>query len=289
MCPPFNLFERTTLKPLFRLLAATAVAAVLTPLASLSAHADTATLTAAIVPNYPPFEFKDPETAELKGFDVDLGKALAAKVGLQLAWQETSFDQMLNSLATNRVDVILSGMTDLPERHEKADFLDYIKTGPQFFTLTENAKSFPSMDALCGKKVGSSRRTSFPDNIKVWSAANCVAKGKPDIVVVGTDGSADARLQLRQGRIDAAVQGGETLPYQNTLEKNAYAPIGAPFQSQYTALGMRKGNAALNDKLIKGMSGLIADGTYLKLLTKWGLQEHAVSGVMVNGAPVATP
>jgi polar amino acid transport system substrate-binding protein len=256
-------------------------------LAASLAHAQTpvagkGTLTAAIVPNYPPFEYKDPATDELTGFDVDLGTALAAKMGVKLKWEETSFDQMMSALSTHRVDAILSGMTDLPARRESVNFLDYIKSGPQFYTLKARGAEFASMEAVCGKRVGSSRRTSFPDDTKKWSDEHCVKAGKPGIIVVGTDGSADARLQLRQARLDAAVQGGETLPYQNTIEKDAYAPIGKPFLAQYTALGMAKDNAALNDALTKAFGELIKDGTYIKILTKWGLQEHAVSKVIVN-------
>lgn len=240
------------------------------------------TLTIAVVPNYPPFEFKDPATDELTGFDIDLGQALTAKMGVKLKWEETSFDQMLSALATHRVDIILSGMTDLPTRRDKVDFLDYIQTGPQFYTLKARSGDFPSMDALCGKRVGASRRTSWPDDIKGWSADHCVKAGKPEIVVVGTDGSNDARLQLRQGRLDAGVQGGETLPYQNTIEKGAYFPIGQPFLAQYTAMGMAKGGGPLNDAVTKAFGQLIADGTYTKILTKWGLQDHKVAKVIVN-------
>ncbi|AME25804.1 MULTISPECIES: ABC transporter substrate-binding protein [Burkholderiaceae] len=251
------------------------------------AHAQTpvggkGTLTAAIVPNYPPFEYKDPATDELTGFDVDLGNALAAKMGVKLKWEETSFDQMMSALTTHRVDVILSGMTDLPPRRESVNFLDYIKTGPQFYTLKARGGEYAQIEAICGKRVGSSRRTSFPDDTKTWSDEHCVKAGKPAIVVVGTDGSADARLQLRQGRLDAAVQGGETLPYQNTLEKDAYAPIGQSFLSQYTAIGMAKDNTALSDAMKQAFGKLLADGTYKKILTKWGLQEHAVSKVVIN-------
>ena len=42
------------------------------------------TLRVAIIPNYPPMEFRDPATSELTGFDVDLGKAIAAKLGAKL-------------------------------------------------------------------------------------------------------------------------------------------------------------------------------------------------------------
>jgi len=252
-------------------------------------HAQTAaasigksTLVAAIVPNYPPFEYKDPATDKLMGFDVDLGEVLAAKLGVKLEWQETSFDQMMSALTTHRVDVILSGMTDLPARRESVNFLDYITTGPQFYTVKARAGEFASMDALCGKAVGTSRRTSFPNDIANWSGEHCVKAGKPPVKVVGTDGSSDARMQLRQNRIDAAVQGGETLPYQNSVEQNAYAPIGQPFLSQYTAIGMSKDNTALNTALTTAFNQLVADGTYQKILAKWGLQQHAVPKALVN-------
>ena len=241
-------------------------------------------IVAAVVPNYPPFEFKDPETDKLTGFDIDLGEALAAKMGVKMEWQETSFDQMLSALATKRVDIILSGMTDLPERRASVNFLDYLKSGPQFYALKTRAGDFPNMDALCGKSVGSSRRTSFPTNIKNWSDEHCVKTGKKPITTVGTDGSSDARMQLRQGRIDAAVQGGETMPYQNKIDQNAYVTIGAPFMSQYMGVGMAKDNAAVNEAVTKAFDQMIADGTYQKLLAKWGLQEQGVQKAQINAS-----
>ena len=252
------------------------------------AHAGTApsigksTLVAAIVPNYPPFEYKDPATDKLMGFDVDLGEAIAAKLGVKLQWEETGFDQMMSALTTNRVDVILSGMTDLPSRREAVNFLDYVTGGPQFYTVKARAGEFASIDALCGKTVGASRRTSWPDDIANWSNEHCVKAGKKPVNVSGTNGSADARVQLRQGRIDAAVQGGETLPYQNSVEENAYVPIGKPFLSQYNGIGMAKGNTALNAGLTAALNQLIADGTYQKILVKWGLQEHAVQKTLID-------
>jgi polar amino acid transport system substrate-binding protein len=261
------------------------VAALYAPLSHAQSGAPSigkSVLVAAIVPNYPPFEYKDPATDQLMGFDVDLGEALAAKLGVKIEWQETSFDQMVSALNTHRVDVILSGMTDLPARREAVNFLDYITTGPQFYTLKTRVSAFPSMDALCGKTVGTSRRTSFPDDIARWSDEHCVKAGKPAIKVIGTDGSSDARMQLRQNRIDAAVQGGETLPYQNSVEQNVYALIGQPFLSQYTAIGMSKDNAKLNAALTTAFNQIVADGTYQKILAKWGLQQHAVPKAMIN-------
>jgi len=138
------------------------------------------------------------------------------------------------------------------------------------------------MDALCGKRVGSSRRTTFPANIQAWSSTHCEAAGKPAITVVGTDGSADARLQLKQGRLDAGVQGGETLPYQNSIENNAYVGIGQPFLDQYTGIAVLKSNTVLRDALVKAFTSMVADGSYKAILAKWGLQEHALDKVVIN-------
>ena len=185
------------------LLCATALPATAAELPSEIAKAGA--IKVAIVPNYPPMEFKDPATGQLTGFDVELGEAIGKKLGVTFAWQETSFDQMMPAIATGRVDAIMSGMTDYATRHETATFVDYLRSGPQFFVQKSRAAEFADMSGLCGKNVGASRRTTFPAEIAAWSDANCA--GKEPIKFVGTEGSADARTQLKQGRIDAAVIG----------------------------------------------------------------------------------
>src|SRR5882672_12007347 len=110
----------------------------------------------AIVPNYPPMEFREPATNTLTGFDVELGEALGRKLGVKIAWQETSFDQMMPAIATGRVDAILSGMTDLKSRQDTATFVDYLRNGPRFFVQQTPAAEFTDATALCGKSVGAS-------------------------------------------------------------------------------------------------------------------------------------
>ncbi len=239
-------------------------------------------ITAAIVPNYPPLEMRDPATNALTGFDVELGSAIAQKLGTKMNWQETSFEQMLPSLVTGRIDIVLSGMTDLATRYEAASFVDYLKTGPQFFVQASRAAEFPTARALCGRKVGASRRTSTPKQVQAWSDENCVKAGQPPITFVGTEGSADARTQLKQGRIDAAAQGSETLPYIMQQEPNSFALVGAPFDIGYNGIAVKKDDVALQTALSDGLSALIADGTYAKLLQKWNLRDQAIEKVTIN-------
>ena len=236
-------------------------------------------LKVAIVPNYPPMEFRDPATSTLTGFDVELGEALGRKLGLKIAWQETSFDQMMPAIATGRVDAILSGMTDMATRQDTATFVDYLRNGPRFFVQQSRAAEFKDALALCGKKVGASRRTSFPKLIAAWSDARC---GSDPIQFVGTEGSADARTQLKQGRLDAAVQGGETLPYIMDLEPGAYVPIGDAFAVQFTGLALGVKEKVLQQAFAEALDGLIADGTYRALLTKWKLADYGVEKATIN-------
>jgi polar amino acid transport system substrate-binding protein len=230
---------------------------------------------------YPPMEYKDPSTDTLIGLDIDLGVAIGNRLGLKVVWQESAFEQLIPSLQTGRTDFILSGLSDLPARRETMDFIDYMRSGAQFYTLTATKIAEPV--ELCGKKVGTSRSTSFPAQIAAWSATNCEAAGKPAIVVVPAESTADARGQLRQGRIDAAVQGAETIPYAMGLEPNTYHPVGDKFTTLYQGMAFRKTDAGFRDAVADAFASLIADGTYGKLMAKWNLPGNAVEAPLLNG------
>ena len=233
----------------------------------------------ALVPNYPPMEFRDPATNALTGFDVELGEAIGRKLGIKIEWQETSFAEFMPSIATGRADAILSGFTDYASRHETATFVDYLRSGPRFFVQQSRAAEFKDAAALCGKKVGASRRTMFPAQIAAWSEKNC---GGNAIVFVGTDGSADARTQLRQGRIDAAVQGDETLPYIMDQEPGAYVPVGQTLAQQFTGIALPVEEKVLHQAMLEAVDALIADGTYKTLLAKWKLTDNALEKATIN-------
>jgi polar amino acid transport system substrate-binding protein len=239
-------------------------------------------LVAATQPNYPPIAFKDPASNQLTGFDIDLGEAIAKELGVKLEWQETAFAQMISSLQTQRVDIALAGMSDLPARREVVDFIDYMKTGPQFFTTANRAGELKTIDDLCGKKVGASRSTNWPAQMEDLSKAVCAAKGRPAMIVIGTEGSVDARTQLKSGRLDAAVQGSETLPYFQKQEPNTIVLIGVPFSEQLTGIPVVKTEPQLRDAVKEALDRLLAKGIYDQILTKYGLQGSKLSAMAVN-------
>lgn len=246
------------------------------------------TIVVANVPNYPPLEFKDPKTGTLTGLDIDLGNALGQKLGVAIKWEEISFEQMVSALTTGRVDTILSGMSDLPGRRETLSFIDYLESGAQFYTTVDNKDVIKTPEDFCGKTVGASRRTSFPSEMEAWSKKVCEANGKPALKIVGTEGSADARTQLRQKRLDGAVQGSETLPYLLSLEPNTYVIVGKPFTSVYQGMAFAKKDTALRDAVAKAFKGMLEDGSYDAVLAKWQQQDARVGKLMIDSEPAKT-
>lgn len=235
-------------------------------------------------PNYPPIAFKDPATNALSGFDIELGEAIAKELGVKAEWQETAFAQMLPSLQTGRVDMVMAGMSDLPARRETADFVDYMVSGAQFYTVSAFAASIKTPEDLCGKSVGASRSTNWPRQIGEWSEANCVAKGKPAITVVGTEGSVDARTQLKTQRLQGGVQGSETMSHFQKLEPNTYVPLGLPFTRSLTGIPFAKTpeGAQLRDAVKGALDRLQANGGYDSLIAKYGLTNNGLKPIVLN-------
>lgn len=242
----------------------------------------TGKIVAATQPNYAPISYKDPATNQLMGFDIELGEAIAKELGVKIEWQETAFAQMISSLVTGRVDIVMAGMSDLPGRREQVDFVDYLKTGAQFYTSQANAATIKTPADLCGKKVGASRSTNWPGQIEEWSKQNCVAKGRPAISVVGTEGSIDARTQLKSGRLDGGVQGSETLSYFQKLEPNTYVILGSAFTESLMGIPTPKTEPQLRDAVKGALERLQKNGTYDQIAAKYGVAGNKLSPIAIN-------
>jgi polar amino acid transport system substrate-binding protein len=232
---------------------------------------------------YPPLDYKDPQTSKIVGLDVDLADILASKLGVKIEWSDVPFAQIIPSLTTGRTDFILSGISDLPARRETMDFVDYLKTGAQFYTLSKNP--FGAPEELCGKRVGTIRSTRFPEDIRNWSAKHCEGAGKPAIEVVGGESSPDVRTELKQGRIDAAVQGAETIPFMSAQEGGVFKTLGLPITAVQYGIAFRKSDTAFRDLVADAVQAMIKEGSYGKVLETWHLAEIGVSEVTINGEP----
>lgn len=163
------------------------------------------------------------------------------------------------------------------------DYVDYLASGIQAYTTTAHAPVASLLD-LCGRILGANRRNGFGAAMRSWSDGNCPAAGKPPIVVQETDGTQAARLQLKQGRVDAIVQSSESVPYTMSLEPGAYVQIGQPLAALDIAIAFPKGADALRKQVAAALRDAVADGTYAAVLAKHGLGDNSAAPAILATA-----
>lgn len=240
-------------------------------------------------PTYPPLEFKDPMTLKLMGLDIDLSEEIGKRLGLKVEWREQSFDQLINSIDTARIDMGASGMTDIPARREKTDFVDYFMTGTQLFTMPAVGGDLKKVEDVCGKPVSVNRNGIFYIRMQDFNQKACVAKGLPEIKYVLVDKTADARVQLLQGRVVAAAMGVDAIRYLNeqkdSPDRGKFTLIGEPVAVEYAGFGFAKANSALRDVVAEAVDAMIKDGTYGKIFDKWEMPYAKVKATMINAEP----
>ncbi len=234
---------------------------------------------------YVPMEFRDPETGELTGFDVELAKAMAEALGVKIEYQEGAFETLTPALQSERVDMIMSGFYDRPARREYFDFINYLAAGGQFFASTSREDLKESKD-FCGKTVSTIRATSYPEAMATFSTEVCVPAGLEPIKVVEESDVPQMLINVKTGRVDGAMQGLESIPAYMATEPNTYKPVGEPVGSALMGMAFNKKDTVLRDAFVHALKAKIADGTYDKLIEKYQLGLSAYKDVTINGEPI---
>lgn len=104
--------------------------------------------------DYPPFEYVDSAKGEeIIGFDVDLAKAIAEKLGYEIQVKDMDFNGLIPALETSQVDFVLAGMTPTEERKENVDFSDVYYTASHMI-VSKKGSGIESLEDLDGKTIG---------------------------------------------------------------------------------------------------------------------------------------
>ncbi|MCW5298620.1 cystine ABC transporter substrate-binding protein [Herbaspirillum lusitanum] len=218
------------------------------------------TLKVALEGNYPPFNFKDPKTSELTGFEVDVAKLLAARLGLKPEFTTTEWSGILAGLGAGKYDVIINqvGITD--ERQKAFDFSDpYTLSSAQLIVRKDEKREFKSLEDLKGKKLGLGQGTNFEQK----------AKSVPGIDVKTYPGSPEYLSDLASGRIDAALNDSLLVGYllkSSNLPLKGGSPIGAVDK---IGIPFQKGNPQFKAALNKALAEILKDGSFKQASIKW--------------------
>jgi len=286
--------EAPLLKPFLPVLAATLLLAsgcgddsptVDTPqagaLASLLPQAirDKGTLVVGSDVAYAPVESFDTDGTTVIGIDPDLAKAIGDKLGLKLEFKNQTFDGLIPSLTTKRIDVIMSAMSDNKKRQASIDFVDYFTAGTSIMVKKGNPESIKSLDDFCGKTVAIQQGTT-QDDVAEAQKTKCGAKGLK-ILKFKTD--PEALLQVKQGRAVADMNDFPVAAYNASQAPDDYEVVGEQIEAGPYGIGFRKADTQLRDAVQKAIQALIDDGTYATILKKWNVEQGAVTTASVNG------
>lgn len=209
---------------------------------------------------FPPFNSKDAKTGELVGFDVDIAKAVAAKLGVKPEFITTEWSGIIAGLQAGKFDVIVNqvGVTDA--RKQVLDFSPaYTYSGAELIQRKDDDRQFKSLEDLKGKKLGVGLGTNYMD----------MAKSVPGIDVKTYPGAPEYLRDLAAKRLDAALNDKLMLAY---LMKNSQLPLRAGSMvgtGNPSAIPFKKGNPKFAKAIDDAMTQLEADGTFAKISDKW--------------------
>ncbi|PMS38740.1 amino acid ABC transporter substrate-binding protein (PAAT family) [Trinickia symbiotica] len=213
--------------------------------------------------SYAPFESKAPD-GKLVGFDIDLGNEICKRVHAKCVWVENDFDGLIPGLKARKFDGVLSSMTITPEREQQIAFSKPLFDTPTALVAKKGSGLLPTAASLKGKSVGVEQGTTQEAYAKKnWEPAG--------VKVVPYQNQDQVYQDLLSGRLDAALQDKvqADLGFLKQSRGAGFAEAGEPIPSGAAAMGMRKEDADLKAAVDKAIDGMMKDGTYKKLESKY--------------------
>jgi polar amino acid transport system substrate-binding protein len=233
---------------------------------------------------YAPVEFYKEGTQDVQGIDWDLAQALGQKLGVKFSFANTTFDGIIPALKANRFDLIMSAMSDTPERQKEVDFIDYFKAGTSILVKKGNPQGIQSLDDLCGKTIALQKGTTQAD-VATEQQGKCKSAGKAEIKILTYDKDTDAQLQLRTGRAVADMNDFPVAAYaaKTVGGGNDFEVVGQQIGAGPYGIGVRKDDTQLRDAVQEALKAIIADGSYTQVLQKWNVTAGSLTPPVING------
>lgn len=234
------------------------------------------TLTVGSDTTYPPQEYIDTTTGQPAGFDIDLITAIAQRMGLQVHIVSTGFNTIIDSLLAKRFDVVISAVTINADREKKVDFVPYFNAGESLLVQKGNPHNIKGVSDLCGLAVGVQNGTVEQTDLQT-ADKNCKAAGKPGInMTVLQDQTAVVQL-LATNRVVATYQDSPVTDYYIKQNPGQFEVGGSVVNAAPEGIVIRKGDTSMFNAVKAAFDSLKADGTYTRLIDKWGLTSEAIS------------
>ena len=203
---------------------------------------------------YPPFEYV--ENGEIAGFDAEIIKEAAKRMGIEYKWLNTNFDGLIPALQTKKVDIVIAGMSVTPEREKAVNFsVPYLTSNVAIVTNSKNP--IKDMNDLSGKSYG----------VELGTTKEASARKIDGAEVVPFSSTTGALVALKSGKIDGMVL--DESVSSKYIEKNPELVLVGVMEGEPKAAAFNKDDKELMENFNKVLEEMITDGTVAELREKY--------------------
>ncbi len=208
---------------------------------------------------YPPMEMQNEKTGAFEGFDIDLIKAIAKKMGRSVQIINTGWDGIIPGLMNGNYDCLISAMTITDERAAQINFSDPYFTAGQVIMVRADNNSIKGVSDLKGKKIA----------VQMGTTGDIAASKIEGANVLRFNTNPEAVQELRNGGADAVIADSTTLMWEALKDSKLKLADRKPFTVEYYGIGVKKGNDSLLNAINKSLAQIKVSGEYEKIFTKW--------------------
>jgi polar amino acid transport system substrate-binding protein len=218
-------------------------------------------LTVGMEIGYPPMEYFDTDGKTPIGFDVELAKALAAKLGLKFEYVDTAWDGIFAGVDTGKYDCIISSVTYTEERAAQFDFTKPYVANSQLLVVRKDARVKPkSLEQVQGLRLTYQAETTSDALATDW-----ITKSGAKVEVFEYDKVMNCFDELTLNRVDVILVDSVVAAEYLSRPNNPFEITAEVSNDEVLAICLKKGNTALTEALNKALDELYADGTLKRI------------------------
>jgi polar amino acid transport system substrate-binding protein len=227
---------------------------------------------------YAPSEFLDTDGKTIIGFDVDLFNAVAGKLGLKTDWRTAKFDDIIPGVGSSKYNIGVSSFTINPDRLKQVTMVSYFSAGTQW---AAKAGATIDPDNACGKKIAVQTGTVQVDDVTARSK-KCTDAGKPAITIDQYQAQSDATSAVVSGKDEGMLADSPVCAYAVKQTNGQLALAGQIYDSAPYGYVLPKDQTDFGQAIATAVQQLISEGTYKKVLDKWGVSAGGITNPAVN-------
>jgi len=229
---------------------------------------------------YAPNEYLDADGKTVKGWDVDLFNAVAAKFGVKAVWQPAIFDSIITGVQGGKFDLGAASFSINDKRKKQVNMTSYYNSGTQWAAAAGNPKKVDP-NKPCGLKVAVQKGTTQEQDDLPPKVKACATSGKPIDVQVYA-GQDQATAAVATGKADAMLADGSVIGYGVKQSGGKLQTVGAVYDAAPYGWVVPKAETEFAQAIADALKALDTSGDYKKILTNWGVEAGGITTFAVN-------